>query len=65
MDAGDIEDDGADDDQAKGAEARQDEEQTADDFQKLHELKVARGVHGADEGRGRGTLGREIGRAHV
>ena len=57
MDAGDIEDDGSDDDQAKGTEARQDEEQTASDFQNLHEFKVTSAVHGTDKGRGRGAFG--------
>jgi hypothetical protein len=58
MDAGDIEDDSSDDDEAEGPEARQDEEQTASDFQNLHELKITSAVHGTDEGRGRGAFGR-------
>jgi hypothetical protein len=58
MDAGDIEDDRTDDDEAEATEARQDEEQTTSDFQNLHELKVTGAVHGTDEGRCCGTFWR-------
>jgi len=58
MDAGDIEDDRTDDDQAEGPEARQDEEQATHNLEDFHKLEVAGAFHGADEGRSWGTFGR-------
>ena len=58
MDTGDIEDDRTDDDEAEATETRQDEEQATDDFKDLNEFKVARAIHGADEGGSRGAFGR-------
>jgi hypothetical protein len=48
MDVGNVENDGADDDEAEATEAWQDEEQAADDFKDLDEFEITRAVHRAD-----------------
>ena len=65
VDAGDVEDDGADDDKAEATEAWQDEEQAADDFKNLDEFEITRAVHGTEEGRSCGAFGRGWNRNEV
>ena len=49
MDADDVEQDRADEDQSPGTRAREDQERSTDDFQNLDQGEIARAVHQTDE----------------